>query len=80
MVFFLFFMLFGRCFDIYRDSRIAAHGASILEHSVRTGIIAGRTAYRSEIPPAIGTGFDLRAYFVTAIITKKTGFLFHNYL
>jgi len=50
-----------------------------LEHFVGTGIVASRTADGGKITTAVGAGFYVTAYLVTAIIAKKTGFLFQFY-
>jgi len=64
-----------------RGSRgIAAHGAAVLEHSVRTGIIADGTADGGKITAAVGTGFYVASYLITAIIAKKTWLLLHLFI
>jgi hypothetical protein len=66
---------FGR-----RSGGIAAHGAAVLKHPVRAGIIADWTADRGKITAAVGAGLYVAADFVTAIIAKKTWFLLHLFI
>jgi len=64
-----------------RGSRgITAHGAAVLEHFVRAGIIADRTADSGKITAAVGAGFYIAANLIPAIIAKKTWFLLHLFI
>jgi len=58
---------------------IAAHGAAVLEHSVRAGKIAVGAADGGEKTSAERAGFYITADFVSAVIAKKTGFLFFQF-
>jgi len=71
--------LFGFWGFYGRSGGIAAHGAAVLEHFIRAGIIAFWAADGSKKTATIRAGFYVASNLITAIITKKTWFLFQFY-
>jgi len=75
LIFSFYAFLFGGFVGLLGRCGIAAHWTAVLEHSVGAGKIAIWAADGGEKAAAERAGFYIAAYFVAAVIAKKTGFL-----